>query len=51
MKQKCYRFYCDHLKKEIGDGFYCFHCSHIERGEDGKMCKHEVVMEEYTREV
>ena len=52
MKQKCYEFYCTLKKKEIGDGFACFHCNSIKKAEKpGQMCEHEHVMREYTREL
>lgn len=52
MKQKCYDFYCTLKKQEIGDGLCCFCCGSIKEAETpGKMCEHEHVIREYTREV
>lgn len=52
MEQKCYEYYCNILKKEIGLGMRCFNCEHFERSETAdKKCKHEKVIRTYTREV
>lgn len=45
MEQKCYEYYCNFLKKEIGLGMRCFNCEHFERSETAdKKCKHEKVI-------
>ena len=54
MKQKCYEFYCEKKKRNIGNGMCCFTCQQIERPDnflEMKKCKHEKVIGEYEREV
>jgi len=52
MKQKCYVFYCEHLKQNIGSGFQCFNCPHFTRPKTiGKKCEHERVLRTYEKEV
>lgn len=54
MKQKCYVFYCEKLKQNIGDGMQCFTCKKFEKPDSAfelKKCKHEKVIIEYSREI
>ena len=51
MKQIWQEYYCEHLKRNIGDGFGCFVCPHFKRDDPTKKCVHERIIGEHTREV
>lgn len=57
MIQKYSTFYCDLLKKNIGDGICCLSCNKLVRPQqediqhDHQICKYERITGTFTREV